>query len=58
MHAKRVLYIRNFVRTLTAGIENINPLIKSLSRLVRKDLGSFMRYSTVLVAFRDIYNIL
>ena len=35
-------------RALQAGIENINLLIKNLSRLLSKNLGSFMRVSTVL----------
>ena len=55
MHAKRVLYIRNFLRTLQAGIENINPQIKSLSRLLRKSLRFFLRDSTVgLLDSQDI----
>ena len=47
MHAKHVLYIEGLLRTLQARIKNINPLMKNLSRLLRKDLGSFMRVSTV-----------
>ena len=47
MHAKHVLYVRTRFRTLQAGIENINSLIKNLTRLLRKILGSFMWVSTV-----------
>ena len=48
MHAKHGLYIRTLLRTLQAGIKNINPLITNLSRLLWKNLGSFIRASTVL----------
>jgi len=47
MHAKHVLYIRTLVRTLHAGIKNANPPIKSQFRLLRKNLDSFIRVSTV-----------
>ena len=37
----------SLLRTLQTGIKNTNPLIKNLSRLLRKNLGAFMRVSTV-----------
>ena len=40
------LYIRTLLRTLQAGIENNNQLLKNLSWLLRKNLASFMRVST------------
>ena len=47
MYSKLVVYIRTLLRTLQAGIENTKPLIKNLSRLLRKNLGP-LRVSTVL----------
>ena len=47
VHARHVLYIRTLLRTLQAGIKKTNPLVKNLSRLLRKYLGSFIRVSTV-----------
>ena len=41
-------YIRTFSRSLQAGIENANQLLKNLSMVPRKCLGSFMWVSTVL----------
>ena len=41
-------YIRTLLRSLQAGIENANQLLKNLSRLPRKCPGSCMRDSTVL----------
>ena len=32
---------------LDSGIDDTNPLVKNLSRLLRKNLGSFMRVSAV-----------
>ena len=49
MDAKHVLYVRTLLRTLQVGIENTNPLIKNLSRLLRKNLCSSVRVSTVLL---------
>ena len=49
MLAKHVLYLRTLSRALQTGIENINVLIKNLSRLIRKSLGSFMQVSTVFM---------
>ena len=46
---KRGWYLRTLLRTLKAVIENTNQLLENLSRLPRKNLGSFMRFSTVLV---------
>ena len=51
MHAEHVLYIRALIGTLQVGIETINPLSKNLSRLLWKNLGSFMRVSTVVHQF-------
>ena len=48
MHVKHVLCVRILLRTLQAGIKNNNPLIKDLSRLLRKNVDSIMRVSTVL----------
>ena len=48
MHAKHLLYVRTLLRTVQAGTENISQTIKNLSRLLRKNLGSFMRVSTVV----------
>ena len=48
MCARCVLYVRTFLRTLQAGIYNNNHLIKNLFRLPKKNLGSFMRVSTVV----------
>ena len=47
IHARHVLYRRTLLRTLKAGIENTNPIIKKLSRLLKKNLRSFMRISAV-----------
>ena len=47
VHARHVLYMRTLLRTLQAGINNTNLLVKSLSRLLRKCLVFFMRVSTV-----------
>ena len=44
MHAKHALYIRPLLR-----IENVNPLITNLSRLLKKNLGSVKRVSIVYV---------
>ena len=41
------MYIRTLLRTLQAGIKNTNPLIKKLSRLLSRNLGSFIGVSTV-----------
>jgi len=49
MHVKHVLYIRTLLRTLQAGIQNTNPQIKNLSRLLRKNQGSFMQISTIVL---------
>ena len=54
MIAKHVLYIRTLLRNLQTGIENSNALIMSLSRLLRTNLASFMRVSTVQL-FTDAY---
>ena len=35
------------MRTLQGGITNTNPLLKNVSMLLRKNLGSFMQFSTV-----------
>ena len=43
IHTRHVLYIRTLLKTIQAGINNTNPLIKNLSRLLRKNLGSFMQ---------------
>ena len=51
MHAKHVVYIRTLLRTLQAGIKNTHPLFKNLSRLLSKNLGTFMPVSTVLWGF-------
>ena len=48
IHARHVLYIRTLLRTLQAGIEDTNPLITNIFRLLRKYLGSFMLVSIVL----------
>ena len=48
-HARHVLYIRTLLRTLQAGIKNTNPLITNFFSLLRKNLGSFMQVSTVLL---------
>ena len=40
-------YIRPSLRTLLAEVMTINPLTTNLSRLLRKNLGSFMHVSTV-----------
>ena len=48
MNANHLLYIKTLLKTLQTGIERIDPLIKSLSRLLRKNLSSVMRASTVL----------
>ena len=48
MHAEHVLFIRTLLRALKAGIKNTNPLIKNLSRLLRKNPVCFMWVSTVL----------
>ena len=48
MHATHVVYRRTLLRTVQAGIKNTNPLTKNLLRLLSKNLGSFMRASTVL----------
>jgi len=47
IYARHVLYIRILLRTLQAGIQNTNPLITNLARLIRKYLDSFIRVSTV-----------
>ena len=47
MHAKQVLYVKALLRTLQAGCQNTNPLIKRLSRLLRKNFGFSVRISTV-----------
>ena len=49
MHAKHVVYIRTLLRTLKARIKNTDPLIKNLSRLLRKNLGHFMWVSIVYI---------
>ena len=41
------MYIRTLLKTLQAGIKNTNPLIKKLSRLLSRNLGSFIGVSTV-----------
>ena len=43
IQARNVLYIRTLLKTIQAGINNTNPLIKNLSRLLRKNLGSLMQ---------------
>ena len=40
-------YIRILLRTVQAGNENCNQLLKNLYRLFRKNLGSFMQVSSV-----------
>ena len=47
MHAQHVVHKRTLSRTLKVGIKKTNPLVKSLSRLLRKSLGSFVQVSTV-----------
>ena len=47
MHAKHVVCIRTLYRAMQNGVVNTNPLIMNLSRLLRKNLGSFVRVSTV-----------
>ena len=42
MLANHVLCTRTLLRTLQAGNENTKPLIKNLSRLLRKNLGFYM----------------
>ena len=48
IYAWHVLYVRNVLRILQAGIKNTNPLIKNAPRLLRKNLGSLMRVFTAL----------
>ena len=51
LKTKHVVYIGTLLRTLQAGIENIITPIKNLSRLLRRNLSSFMRVSvSVLIA--------
>ena len=40
-------YIRTLLRALQGAIGNANQLLKDLSRLLRKNLSSFMRVSTL-----------
>ena len=42
-----MLYVRTSLRTLQDGIYNNGHLIENLFRLPKKNLGSFMRVSTV-----------
>ena len=56
MCARHVLYIRTLLRTLQAGIKNTSSLIKNLPRLPEKNLGSFMRVSTVFVLRNFFFN--
>ena len=42
-------YIKTLLRTLQAGIENVNQLLKNLSRLLRINLGSSMQVSTDVI---------
>ena len=52
-------YIRTLLRALQAGIENANQVGKNSSRLLRKNLGSFMWVSTVYLIERNVsYNII
>ena len=48
IHAKHMLFLRALLTTLQAGNKITNSLIKNLSKLLWKNLGSFIRVSTVL----------
>ena len=48
MYTTHKVYITIFLRTLKAGIKNTISLIKNLSRLLSKNLGSFMRVFTLV----------
>ena len=48
---KKDLYVVALLRTLQAGIENTNQLLKNPSRLLRKNLSSFIQVSTELTFF-------
>ena len=49
-------YILVLLRTLQAGIENTSHLLKSLSRLPRKNSGSFICFSTVAIYRNTLWN--
>ena len=54
IHARHLLFLRTFftIFTISVGflrIKNTNPRIKNLSRLLRKNLSSFIWVSTVLI---------
>ena len=51
MHAQHVVYAKTLLRTLQAGIENTNPLISHLFRLLRNYLGSLCGFPLYRIKF-------